>query len=225
MNFVIFQVGENILPRLLVKSIRKYMPDAHVIQLSDYNTEKLDGADVINRYDGDFSNLMTFRLEAYSNLDLKEKAVYLDSDMLILSKFDLAEFSNSDVVLCKRTFDIDAQVNTAFRGMDLSLYEGKTLNDAWPYLACFTVTNDASFWRACRDELISLDPQFHFWYGDQEAIKRVNKKSQIHFGYARESLYACLPEYIDRNSLPYIAHFKGAKRKDMMIKLAQEILI
>ena len=224
MIFCFFQVGDVIFPELLVKSIRKYIPNAYIIQSTDIKTKAICGVDKIYRYDGDISNLMTFRLESNANIDLLGQTIFLDTDMLVLRNFTLANFIDHDVVLCEREFDIKAIVNTKFNGMNMTMYENKTLKEAWPFLGCLNIVKDKSFWKVCSEILHALDPQFHFWYGDQEAIKRFTQKNpSLNYGYARESEYACLPEYIKGNEFPLIAHFKGHHRKDLMIKMASEL--
>ena len=224
MIFCFFQIGDAIFPELLIKSIRKYIPDAYVIQSTDTKTKAILGVDKTYRYDGDISNLMTFRLESNANIDIPGQIIFLDTDMLILRNFTLVNFIGCDVVLCEREFGIDGIVNTKFKGMNMSMYENKTFKEAWPFLGCFNIVNNKSFWKNCSAILDQLDPQFHFWYGDQEAIKRfVEKNSLLKYGFARESEFACLPEHIHSNNFPYIAHFKGQQRKALMIKAAREL--
>ena len=224
MIFCFFQIGEVIFTELLIKSIRKYVPDSYIIQSTDIKTKAISGVDKTFRYDGDISNLMTFRLESNANIDIPGQTIFLDTDMLVLRNFTLANFNSYDVVLCQREFDIEGIVNTKFNGMNMTMYENKTLKEAWPFLGCLNIVKDKSFWKDCSEILIGLDPQFHFWYGDQEAIKIfVEKNPSLKYGYAKESKYACLPEHIKGHELPLIAHFKGHHRKDLMVKMAKEL--
>ncbi len=224
MNFAFLQIGELTLPTLLVKSIRKYIPNAYIIQISDLKTGKVEGVDKIYRYDGDTSNLMTFRLESHANLDITEQTIFLDTDMLILKFFPLSDFASCDVVLCEREFGLDGIVNTKYNGMNMTMYQNKSFQEVWPFLGCLNIVKNKSFWSGCSDILSNLDPQFHFWYGDQEAIKIfVRNNPLLNYGMAKESLFACLPEYINLEKLPYIAHFKGKARKGLMLKMANEL--
>jgi hypothetical protein len=224
MNFSFFYIGDSILPSLLIKSIRHHIPDAFIIQSTDLSTAAIDGVDKIWRYDGDISNLMTFRLESNANLNIKEQTIFLDTDMLMLKNFTLSNFVNHDVVLCEREFGLNGIVNTKYNGMNMTMYENKSFKEVWPFLGCLNITKDNSFWEGCSDILKNLDPQFHFWYGDQEAIKIfVRDNPLLNYGIAKESFFACLPEYIDLKNLPYIAHFKGKARKELMLKMANEL--
>jgi lipopolysaccharide biosynthesis glycosyltransferase len=73
----------------LVKSIRKYFQNSCIYQCTDLTSKEIDGVDKVFRYDGDIKNLMTFRLEIFSLLNIQEKAIYLDTDMLVINKFDI----------------------------------------------------------------------------------------------------------------------------------------
>jgi len=224
MNFCFFQLGDSILPPLLIKSIRKYFPEAFIIQSTDLKTKSINGVDKTCRYDGDISNLMTFRLESNANIGITDPTIFLDTDMLIFKCFTLNNFIDSQVVLLEREFDVNKIINTKFNGMNMTQYENKTLKEAWPYLGCLNIIGDNFFWDDCAKILKGLDPQFHFWYGDQEAIKRyVEKNPNLNYGFAKESIFACLPEYVNSEKLPNIVHFKGPKRKELMLKIANEL--
>ena len=139
MIFCFFQIGEVIFTELLIKSIRKYVPVSYIIQSTDIKTKAISGVDKTFRYDGDISNLMTFRLESNANIELSAQTIFLDTDMLVLRNFTLANFNSYDVVLCQREFDIEGIVNTKFNGMNMTMYENKTLKEAWPFLGCLNI--------------------------------------------------------------------------------------
>ena len=221
-NFVFLHVGEDTRPNLLVKSIRKYFQNSYIYQCTDLTSKEIDGVDKVFRYDGDIKNLMTFRLEVFSLLNIQEKAIYLDTDMLVINKFDI-DINHCDVILCKRSFDLDNLFNASFLGMDLSEYQNMTLGDVYPFLACFTVTKSSDFWKDALNILKSLDKKFHYWYGDQEALKIIKAKNILNIDTVQESIFACLPEKIDELNLPNIIHFKGAARKNFMLNVSAQM--
>ena len=223
MKFVFLHVGEDSRPYFLVKSIRKFFPKATIFQCSDLFTKEIEGVDHVFRHSGDINNLMTFRLEAFSLLNIQEQAIYLDTDMLVLKYFDLEIYKSYDAVLCKRSFDLDLIFNSSFRGMDLAEYKDKTINNVYPFLACFTLTSSSNFWKKASDVLQSLDNKFHYWYGDQEAIKQIASKNTFNIATVEESLFACLPEKIEKNLIPNLIHFKGLSRKSLMINMANQM--
>ena len=221
-NFVFLHVGEDTRPNLLVKSIRKYFENPYIYQCTDLATKEVDGVDKVFRYDGDTKNLMTFRLEAFSSLNIEEKAIYLDTDMLVINKFDI-DINHCDAILCKRSFGLDKLFNASFRGMDLSEYKNMTLGDVYPFLACFTVTKSSTFWKEAFNILKSLDKKFHFWYGDQEALKKIAASNKFKISTVEEAIFACLPEEINHSLLPNLIHFKGPSRKSLMIDMANQM--
>ncbi len=225
MNFVFLQVGDDQRAQLFVRSIRRGVPQATVIQCTDAKTNAIDGVDRVFRHDGDAANLMTFRLEAFAQLGLKETGTYLDSDMLLLKAFDPNEaLKECDVALCERIFGKDILINVGFKRMDWSEYLGKTFGQVYPYLACLTITRSNAFWIKCAQVLRELPPKFHIWYGDQEAIRNVaNSDKSLKFAHLKESAYACLPEFVDGKKLPYLIHFKGKQRKRIMMDYAQRL--
>jgi len=74
------------------------------------------------------------------------------------------------------------------------------------------------------ERLLALDDKFHYWYGDQEAIKQIASRSDTkNFAYLPEAQFGCLPEYANKiERKPLILHFKGARKGGM--KQAFDIL-
>jgi len=223
MDFIFLHVGSDIRPYFLVKSIRKFFKNAKIIQCSDPLTKQVDGVDEVLRHDGDISNLMTFRLEAFSLIDTKKQSVFLDTDMLVLKEFNLDNYFESDAALCKRSFGLDSVINTSFRGMDLSEYKNQTLGTVYPYLACFTAVRSKEFWKEANNILSLLDNKFHYWYGDQEALKKIAASNKFKISTVEEAIFACLPEEINHSLLPNLIHFKGPSRKSLMIDMANQM--
>jgi hypothetical protein len=108
--------------------------------------------------------------------------------------------------------------------MDLSEYKGKTIGEVYPFVACFTYAANYKFWEECYKILINLNKKFHYWYGDQEALRIINDQKKFNIGYLDESLICSPPEIINKNKV-YSIHFKGLHRKKLMINLAEKILV
>ena len=216
-TFVFLQVGNDPRVEMMVNSINLTNPNARIIQCSDPNTKKIGGVTDIFRLGSDSTNLMTFRLEAFTYLKLTEPAIYLDTDMLILTEIFINQFlQDTEVALCQRSFGRDTLLNTRFRNMDLSEYANKTLGQVYPILACFTATKSHEFWKACLLNLWKLDKKFHWWYGDQEAMRNIASNGDFNIRYLAESDVACLPEYANDHPNATGIHFKGASRKSQM---------
>ena len=216
-TFVFLQVGDDPFAEMMVSSITLSNPNSHIIQCSDPKTGKIKDVSQVFRLDSDPTNLMTFRLEAFSKLKLAEPAIYLDTDMLILKEIFADQFlQDTEVALCNRSFARDLLINTRFRNMDLSEYCNKTLGEIYPILACFTVTKSHEFWDACLTNLWGLDKKFHWWYGDQEAMRNIANGGIFSTRYLAESQVACLPEHFNAHTNASCIHFKGANRKSQM---------
>lgn len=224
MNFVFLHTGIDPLPKLLVQSIRAQIKNANIIQCSNSRQFKIDGIDQLFIYEGNVEKLMTFRVESFSNLKLSEPAVYLDTDILISSTFNLEEMLESfDAAICERSFAKDAIFNANFKNLNLFEYRGKTLYEVYPYLASFNITKNHTFWENCLTKLEAIEEKFHFWYGDQEAIKFVVNKNKEKYKFLPEAEISCLPEYVNTTTMPKAIHFKGPSRKKLMPKFAQLI--
>ncbi len=223
MDFIFLHVGSDIRPYFLVKSIRKFFKNAKIIQCSDLLTQQIDGVDEVLRHDGDISNLMTFRLEVFSLINIKNLSIFLDTDMLVLNEFNLDDFSEIDAILCKRSFGLNLPINISFRGMDLSEYKNQTLGTVYPYLACFTAVRSKEFWKEANNILSFLDNKFHYWYGDQEALKKIATSNKFKISTVEEASFACLPEEINKSYSPNLIHFKGPARKSLMLEIADQM--
>jgi len=169
----------------------------------------------------DSSFLMTSRLRLFSGLDIKKPAIYLDTDMLVVKHIEPSILlGNRSVLVCRREFDRLALFNTEMKEEVFEEYDSQPLGTVFPFLACTTVTHSSDFWEHCSAQLDSLPAKFHRWYGDQEAMKRVIEKvAPEKVGYLNESVYGCLPDFIDKGRIdPVILHFKGHYRKAAMVK-------
>jgi hypothetical protein len=226
--FVFLHVGPDaVMPSLLVRSLRAQHAEAEIIQCTDALTQPVAGVDTVRRHAGDITNLMTFRLESFAALERNAPAVYLDTDMLCLRPLDAQDMlGTADIAVCSREFHRDALFNPRFGNLDLGEYEGRTLAEVYPYVACTTAAPSSAFWVDCRDNLRTLHPKFHRWYGDQEAIRNVASSGKYGIGRLPESVYGCLPDEpspAESPAPPRLLHFKGAARKGLMLDVARRL--
>jgi hypothetical protein len=229
MCFVFFHISSDLttgneMPSMLVRSIRKHYLDVEIIQVSDSITPMVDGVSSVFRCDGNLDEIMAYRINAFSKLGLEKKAIYLDTDMLILKKFNISNiFNNQEVVLLKRDFMNDAYINTNFRNMDLSYLEGKTIGEVWPYIGCLRGSTSNKFWTDSSNYINKLDKQSRYWYGDQDTIKEIVKNNSFTINEINEKKFACPPKFFEKTNPPYILHFKGYENKDLMKSVANQI--
>ena len=138
---------------------------------------------------------MTFRLSCFSRIQIDAPTIFLDTDILCVQKVDLPQIlHDNDIAVCHRQFDTKSLIKADSKRMKLPEYAGRTMGQVYPYIACATVTKSNDFWITCLKNLLELDPKFHVWYGDQEAIRNVVASNKYKTALLPESIYACLPE-------------------------------
>ena len=223
-DFVFFHIGDTFHPTLLTKSIKKFNPDSKIFYITDKKNKNIEGVTNTIRIDCNSDDLMTSRLLGFSELKLNTPAIYIDSDVLITKNIPNELFNQNEVYLCKRSFMIDSIINTSFKNMDLSEYKNKTLGEVYPFIACFTYATNYKFWEECYNILINLNKKFHYWYGDQEALRIINDQKKFDIGYLNENLICSTPEMLNDTSKVYSIHFKGPDRKKLMSTFAEKIL-
>lgn len=216
--------SDTVCPTVLVRSLRASNPNARIIQCSDRASPAVAGVDEVARFDSDPSRLMTFRLEAFAGLAIRQPTFFLDTDMICLQPLDpAAALQGQDVAVCRREYQRDMMLDPSAMNMDLREYRGRTIGEVYPYLACAVATAGPAFWASCRDDLARLPEKFRVWFGDQEAIRNVVDSGRYSVGWLHESTYACLIDIeTDPAASPKICHFKGPGRKQLMLDCARQ---
>ncbi len=222
MTFVFLHVrnklagDQAIFPIILVRSLRQQNPKARIVQCTDADTKEVAGVDEVVRVNSDAENLVLFRLECFAGII--EPAMFLDTDMICVRPIDPATtLGSDDVALCARNYDLNKKVQP--KGyIDLPEYSQRTYGEVYPYVACTTITKDQRFWIDCHDRLAAMEPKFWKWFGDQEAIRDAARKYRVRL--LPEKTYGCLLDRQDEDRDPILIHFKGAKRKKMMLDAA-----
>ena len=228
-NFVFFHIGDVTQPQLLTHSIKKFNPDAKIFFVTDCLTENIVGVTETFRFNFDRDNLMISRLKAFSLLELNEPSIYIDTDVLLVRPIPEKLFQGNDIFLCNRSYGKDffvAQPNSPnlTKLLDLSEYKNKTFGEIYPFIACFTYASNYNFWSECYKTLLNLDEKFHYWYGDQEALRVLYERNFFNIGLLDEKIICTLPEYSKPGDGSYSIHFKGPKRKNLMLQAADFIL-
>lgn len=202
---------------LLVRSVRLLKSDIAILQLTDVTTPEVPGVSEVMRFKGlNPGHIMTARVEAFAAVDTSVPTLFLDTDMLMLRvPASLSELTSSCEVtrLCRRYYERNAVFNWRFRGLSFDEHRGKTLDEAFPWLACATFVYRTQFWSKCLQRLHDLRGDYHVWYGDQEAMRQVIEATVTSSNPLCERDFAALPDKIKCQESPYILHFKGASRK------------
>ena len=147
-------------------------------------TPKTKSADLIlrsNKLSRD--NLMLSRMIAYKDClkFLAEPTYFFDTDILIIRKFHIDTISGP--VLCKREYNLDkklAPYAEAFGEKKVYFDEqsGIPLGTIYPYVGCFFADKDTTFLEYAL-EICNLNSNYHQWFGDQIALRRLAKKFNI----------------------------------------------
>jgi len=213
-SFVFFYVGQNIsIPQMLVDSIRWSNPGATVVQCSDASTPTVFGVDRKTISACDPTRLMTSRLYAFASAGVDHTAVYVDADMLIVKPLDLPKIlGNSRIAVTRRSFKRKGLFNPVQRGINFYEYANRTIDEVYPYVACFTIAKDSTPWSAMLDILFRKAVKFHKWYGDQEAIKEYVTKNPGACLEVQESIYGCTPDQLKNFPEASVIHFKGSHK-------------
>jgi hypothetical protein len=218
-------IGEDLrFPTILARSLTRHNPGIEILQVTDLATPAIEGVSEVCRIGPYEGAMMTFRLRGFASLAPSGPCWFFDTDMICNGPLS-PPAEVAPVAVCERQFGRDTIFNAAFRGMDFGEYRGRTLSQVYPWLACATWVDGEDFWRECLEELLSLDPKFALWYGDQEALRNVIARRTLPWSRLPESIYACLPEAPEPAATAQMMHYKGQRKALMLARAAAEGLI
>ena len=223
-NIAFFHIGSKTwLAEMLCRSAKAVFRDEDIrtIQLSNNESPKTKSADLILR-SSNFKReqMMYSRMVAYKDClrSLAEPTIFLDTDILIVRKFFVD--TSLGPLLCKREYELEKKLPpyAMLHGKTKVRFDeqgGIAVGKIYPYLGCFYADHDPSFLEYALDVYESLDPKYHFWYGDQIALREAAKKFNIRT--LPESQIACNPsDFTIENQNTKALHFKGTFKKDLM---------
>lgn len=191
---------------LMVASIRKYIPGAHIVQLTNETFPALVGADEVLRvpYGGDF---IEWAFRAFIGLlERGEPVLQIATDVLIngdiISTF-AHEFDNAS---CR--YPLQDRADGAFCG-DVN----------------FVKPSGLQFWREVYNFYMKSPSIVNTWEGGQTAFLEVAKNSSHKILALPYEEYCYTPEDFDEDvSKARIIHFRG-NRKGMMGYYAKDIMV
>ncbi|TAM45247.1 MAG: hypothetical protein EPN55_08960 [Gammaproteobacteria bacterium] len=194
--------------QIMVASVRKAMPAARIVQMTDSDTKPVTGVhDVIRkRYDGKYP--MPYRL-----LHLKDfpdaEAVFLDTDVVVQK--DLAP-----------VFENDFDIGLTIRDKPVLDPEGIDITATMPYNTgvMFSRASGRPFWEAAYHYCLTFSDFEKEWWGDQLSIKAVADATPLKLKTFPCDLYNYTPDRPDEDlSGKFVVHYKGL-RKEWMLRLA-----
>ncbi len=202
------------LPTILVQSVRRAMPGARVLQLSDEETEAVPGVDQVDRRPWDRTSLMTFRMEHYAALPADgARHLFLDTDIVVQADVSVG-------------FDLDGAFDVAMNRRESTLVRppgfrefpellGQNLATLMPYNTGVIFSRNPAFWQVALEHLRSLEPRYHRWFGDQVAVRMACETGRFKV-LDLHPAFNHTPRSEDEDvSKAYVVHYKGV-RKDWM---------
>ena len=206
-NVAFVHVGpDTLLPRILVRSVRRVMPDAGVFQLTDEHTDALEGVDRVLRRPYDGVHLMTFRMAHLANLDPCD-AVFLDTDCIVERSLEAVFERDFDVALTRRE-----NIGVDPLGTDVAA--------VMPYNTgvMFSRPSGWDFWVNASRYCESLPDRERRWWGDQLAVKAIAEIAPLRILDLPCELYNYSPSAENEIVAErFVVHYKG-QRKSWMIR-------
>ena len=200
----------------LVKSIKKYNSNFQIIQIS--SAEDKTVLDINEKFIFDFnlSKFMLNRLE--SQIEVVKKygpTIFLDSDMLVNdnlnSIFDL--LTKYDLIFTKRKNNFFMQ-DTFFNqehGVTIKFneFKNKKINEVMPFNGGFLGVSNTSSLEKLLDIYLKLNLKFHYWYGDQIALKKIYDTNEYKIYILDSNYNHNVKNLTDYEKKVFVYHFKG----------------
>lgn len=197
--------------QVMVASVKRVMPAAKIVQMTDYDTKPVTGVDEIirKRYDGRF--LMPYRMLHLQDFP-EPQAIFLDTDIVV--RKDLTP-----------VFDEDFDVGLTIRLGPIIDPNGVDVTKEMPYNTGVMFSKQAGkpFWAGAHRYCLSLPEEEREWWGDQISVKATADTSSLKLKTFPCNLYNYTPSSPDENlSDKFIVHYKG-RRKDWMLVPNQKL--
>ena len=198
-----FCYGEQPWAKLMLASVRKFMPDWHIIQFSDVDTHLIEGADERRTLDLLTPRVKT-RFACLASLSPTDRVICLDTDVLLKSDIGfIFERSPFDVALTYRDHDV---------------WDPNGINVArvMPYNTGVMFSRSSTFWRECLDQYPDTDA----WYADQLAVKSVADSGRYKVMRLPATKFNFTPASEDATDDAFVYHYKGPDKKVWMQRAA-----
>jgi hypothetical protein len=184
----------------MIESVKRTMPDANLIQVSDEFTKMHDGVDKFIQwhYDG---RLPYFICKTRSGIDIDEY-IAIDDDVIVDKPLYHLMENEFDIALCTRQKNGDGA--------------NKLLQEKCPYNTGVVVVRSKDFWIDCLKLLPAMKLHWQDWFGEQIAIAEVAKSNKYKIMEIEGYLYNRTPKKpAEKSGEVYVWHYKG-NRKNWM---------
>ena len=199
---------------LLVKSIKKTNSNCRIIQISNKEDRNISDIDEKIIFDFKSATFMFNRLE--SQIAVLEKfgpTIFLDNDMLVNKDlgaiFD--RLLNNDIVFTQRKSNF--YINDTFQNIKFPEFTNKTINEVMPYNAGFIGVSNISISKKLLQLCLELPARFHYWYGDQVALKKIYDTKEFKISLLDSNYNYNVKDISDYDKNICIYHFKGRFKK------------
>ena len=196
----------SMIPQIMVASVRKAMPHARIVQMSDYDTETITGVDEVIRKHWDRKFLMPYRL-----LHLKEfppiTAIFLDADVVVQKDLSHLFQDEFDIALTYRD------------ETDPSLRKSPWAYEMMPFNTGVMLSRPSGceVWAEAHNICLGMPEDKQEWFGDQLAIKEIAGRTMLKVKRYPCALFNYSPSKWDEDlSEKFVVHYKGTNRKVWM---------
>lgn len=191
--------------QIMVASVKRVMPAAKIVQMTDYDTKPVTGVDEVirKRYDGRF--LMPYRMLHLQDFP-ESQAIFLDTDVVVHK--DLAP-----------VFDEEFDVGLTIRLEPIMGPNGADVTKAMPYNTgvMFSKQTGKPFWAEAHQYCLSLPKEAREWWGDQLSVKAVADTTSLKVKTFPCDLYNYTPESQNEDlSNKFVVHYKGERKQWML---------
>ena len=204
------------IPRIMVASVRRAMR-CRIVQMSDEQTEPVEGVDDVIRKPWDRKYLMPYRLLHLRDFPADDDAIFLDADIVVRKDLTPVFDREFDIAVTTREEHGIRYSGPSIPGF---LDPGDDLTRRMPYNAgvLFHRPSARGFWAAAHQYCETLPANLRKWWGDQLAIKHVADAGVYRLIELPCQLYNHTPLTEDEDvSGKFIVHYKG-DRKTWMLK-------
>lgn len=202
------------IPEIMVASVRAAMSNARIVQMTDFETQKIMGVDEVIRKHWDQRLLMPYRLLHLKDFPAAD-AIFLDADVVVQKDLSHLFQDEFDVALTYRD-ETDPSLRKspeAYRTMPFN--SGVMLARA----------SGRDFWAEAHGVCLAMPEDQQSWFGDQLAIKEVAARTSLSIMQYPCALFNYSPSRWDENlSDKFVIHYKGQRRKVWMLDRWRHLL-
>ena len=217
-NIAFISVGEQSTEcaDMLVKSIKKSNSNCRIIQISTKKDRDVTGVDEKLIFDFKLATLMVGRLK--TQIEIVEKygpTIFLDSDMLINKNLNEAFnlLKKKDLIITDRKVNFYLRDTVFVYEHNTSIkfpeFTGKLINEVMPYNAGFIGVSNISVSKKLLQMCLELPTRFHYWYGDQVALKKIYDTKEFKISVLDSNYNYRLTDLSNYDKNIFVYHFKG----------------